>query len=89
MRCRGRVSRVTRVGNANWIPVGVVLLLFGENPQAVAYSAPPLCWSGWGTPPPPLTEEQYGNMEPKYPEGGHGQGVLHHEGVFNVPLYFK
>ena len=22
------------------------VLLFGENPQAVAYSAQPLCWSG-------------------------------------------
>ena len=29
----------------------LVLLLFGENPQAVAYSAQPLCWSGWETTP--------------------------------------
>ena len=27
-------------------------------------------------PPPPLTGEQYGKMEPKYPEGGHCQSVL-------------
>ena len=41
-------------------------------------------------PPPhtPLAGEQYGKMEPKYPEGGHCQSVLHHQGVFNVPLYF-
>ena len=26
-------------------------------------------------PPPPLTGEQYGKMEPKYPEGGHCQSV--------------
>ena len=26
-------------------------------------------------PPPPLTGEQYGNTEPKYPEGGHYQSV--------------
>ena len=40
-------------------------------------------------PPPPLTGEQYGKMEPKYPEGGHCQSVLRPHGVFNVPLYFK
>ena len=45
-------------------------LFFGWNPQTVAYSAQPLCWSGWETTPPPLTGEQYGKMEPKYPEGG-------------------
>ena len=27
-----------------------VVLFFGENPQAVAYSAQPLCWSGWENP---------------------------------------
>jgi len=42
------------------------VLLFGENSQTVAYAAQPLCWSGWETPPPPLTGEQYGKMEPKY-----------------------
>ena len=41
------------------------------------------------TPPPPLTGEQYGKMEPKYPEGGHCHSVLRPQGVFNVPLYFK
>ena len=40
-------------------------------------------------PPPPLTGERYGKMEPKYPEGGHCQSVLRPQGVFNVPLYFK
>jgi len=40
-------------------------------------------------PPPPLTGEQYGKMEPKYHEGGHCQGVLRPPGVFNIPLYFK
>jgi len=39
------------------------------------------------SPPPPLIGEQYGKME--YPEGGHCQSVLHPQGVFNVPLYFK
>ena len=47
-----------------------LVLLFGENPEAVAYSAQPLCWSGWETPSPPLTGEQYGKMEPKYAESG-------------------
>ena len=52
-------------------------LLFGENPQAAAYSAQPLRWSGWEKPPPPpLTGEQYGKMESKCPEGGHCQSVL-------------
>ena len=41
------------------------------------------------TPPPPLAGEQYGKMEPKYPEGGHCKSVLRPQGVFNVPLYFK
>ena len=40
-------------------------------------------------PPPPLTGEQYGKMEPKYPEGGPCRSVLRPQGVFNVPLYFK
>jgi len=32
---------------AHWTqPIGLFVLLFGENPQAVAYSAQPLCWSG-------------------------------------------
>ena len=39
-------------------------------------------------PTPPLAGEQYGKMEPKYPEGGHCQSVLRHQGVFNVPLYY-
>jgi len=38
---------------------------------------------------PLLTGEQYGKMEPKYPEGGHCQSVLCPQEVFNVPLYFK
>jgi len=37
-------------------------------------------------PPPPLTGEQYGKMEPKYPEGGHCQSVLRSQGFFNVPF---
>jgi len=40
-------------------------------------------------PSPPLTGEQYGKMEPKYPEGGHCQSVLGPQGVFNVPLYLN
>ena len=47
------------------------VLFFGENPQAVVYSAQPLCWSGLEITPPPLTGEQYGKMEPKYPKGSH------------------
>ena len=31
-----------------------------------------------------LSGEQYGKMEPKYPEGGHCQSVLRHKGDFNV-----
>jgi len=30
---------------------------------------------------PPLTGEQYGKMEPKYPEDGHCQSVLRTQGV--------
>ena len=41
------------------------------------------------SPPPPLTGEQYGKMEPKYAEGAHCQSVLPHQEVFSVPLYFK
>ena len=33
-------------------------------------------------PPPPLTGEQYGKMEPKYPEGGHCRSVLRPRGIF-------
>jgi len=42
------------------------------------------------SPPPPLTGEQYGKMELKYPEGGHWQSVLRPPGGFlNVPLYLN
>ena len=37
-------------------------------------------------PPPPLTGEQYGKMEPKYPEGGHCQSVLRPQGVLTSPF---
>ena len=40
------------------------------------------------TPSPSLTGEEYGKMEPKYPEGGHCQSVLHPQGVFNAPPLF-
>jgi len=59
------------------------IVLFGGIPQAVAYSAQPLCWSSWETHSPlTLTGEQYGKMEPKYSEGGHCQSVLHLQGCF-------
>jgi len=41
------------------------------------------------TPSPPLTGEQYGKVEPKYPKGVHCHSVLHPQVVFNVPLYFN
>ena len=37
-------------------------------------------------PPPPLTGEQYGKMEPKYHEGGHCQNVLRPQGVLTSPF---
>jgi len=40
-------------------------------------------------PPTPLPGEQYGKMEPKYPDGGHCQSVLRSQGFFNVPLYIQ
>ena len=40
-------------------------------------------------PPPPLTGEQYGNMEPEYPEGGHCQSVLRPQGVLKSPFIFN
>jgi len=45
-------------------------------------------WLSNRHPPPPLTEtgEQYGKMDPKYPEGGHCQSVLHPQVIFNVPF---
>ena len=60
-----------------------------QNPQTVTYSAQPLCWNGWETSSPPLTGEQYGKMEPKYPEDGHCQSVLHLQGFFNVPFIIQ
>ena len=39
------------------------------------------------TPPPPLTGEQYGKMEPKYPEGGHCQSVYVLRGVKRPPSF--
>ena len=62
-------------------PIKMFVLLFGENLQAVAYSAVK-------KPPTPLTGEQYREIEPKYPEGSHCQSVLRSHVVFNIPLYF-
>jgi len=40
-------------------------------------------------PPPPLTGEQYGKTELKYPEGGHWQSVLRLRGSLTSPfIYF-
>jgi len=74
----------------NTLIVLACALCFGKNPQAVVYSAQPLCWSGWETSFPHHSQgnKQYGQMEPKYPEGGYCQSVLHPEGVINIPLYF-
>ena len=67
---------------------GLGLVVQGESPGCRLISAASMLeWLR--TPPPPLTGEQYGKMEPKYPEGGHCQSVLRPQGVFNVPLYFK
>jgi len=41
------------------------------------------------TPPPPLTGEQYGKMEPKYPEGGHCQIVLRPQWVLRSAFIFN
>ena len=38
------------------------------------------------SPPPQLTGEQYGKMEPKYPEGGPCQSVLRPQGVLTFPF---
>ena len=39
-------------------------------------------------PPPPLTGEQYGKMEPEYPEDGHCQSILPCQGVLASPYIF-
>jgi len=39
-------SREMRVSNGQHADCAGLVLLFGENPQAVAYSAQPLCWTG-------------------------------------------
>ena len=36
------------------------------------------------SPPPPLTGEQYGKMEPKYPEGGDCQSMLRPQGTSSL-----
>jgi len=58
--------------------VRLLVLLFGENPHAVVGVVEK-------SPPPPLTGEQYGKMELRYPAR-----VFYVLRVFfNVPLYFK
>ena len=65
-----------------------LFLLFGENPQSVAYLAQPLCWSGGEL----LPHHSQGSSTERWsrdtPEGGHCQSVLRPQGVFNVRLYF-
>ena len=60
----------------------------GESPGCRLFGTASM-WEWLRNLPPTLTGEQYGKMEPKYPEGGHCQSVLRPHGVFNVPLYFQ
>ena len=65
------------------------VLLFGQNPQAVAYSAQPLCWSGSGTSSPTTyggsSTERWSQNTLRVVTAS----VLHPLVVFNIPLYFK
>jgi len=58
-----------------------VVLLFGERLLLIQHSL----YVGVveKPPPPPLTGEQYGKMEHKYPEGGHCQSVLMSPFIYN------
>ena len=84
-----RYGLVCKVKDNNRTDLPIDVLLFGENPQAVAYSAQsPSVYVGVveKPPPPPLTGEQYGKMELKYPEGGHCQSVLRPQGFLTSPF---
>ena len=48
----------------------------GESPGCRLISTASMLGVVDKSPPPPLTREQYGKMEPKYTEGGHCQSVL-------------
>ena len=51
----------------------LIKLCYGRHPRALTKTDS----TDVGKPlPPPLTGEQYGKMETKYPEGGHCQNVL-------------
>ena len=55
-------------------------MLFGENPRLSLNQHSLYVGVVEKSPPSPLTWEQYGKMEPKYPEGGHCQSVLRPQG---------
>ena len=64
-------------------------LLFGENPQAVAYSAQPLCWSGWEIASSPTTHRGAVRKDgAEIPWGWSLPECFTSSGVFNVTLYF-
>ena len=80
------------IEGAGWyksIP-GLLFLCFrGESPGCRLFStASTLEWLR-KTSPPPLTGEQYGKTEPKYPQGGRCQSALRPRGVFTSPFIFN
>ena len=72
-----------------WPTCIIIHVVRGESPGCRLFGKVSMLEWLRNPPPLPLTGEQYGKMEPKYPEGGHCQSVLCPQRVFNVPLYFK
>ena len=89
MRFQRNKSKCTILGlNNNNSLFQVWVVVRGESPGCRLFSTASLLeWLRNLLP--PLTGEQYGKMEPKYPEDGHCQSVLRPRVFFNIPLYFK
>jgi len=66
------------ITNSNLRCIPLFVLFFGENPQVAAYSAHPLCWSGWGTSYPTT------HRGAVWKDGAEIPWVLHPQGVFNI-----
>jgi len=64
-------------------------LLFWDNPQAVAYSAQSLCWSGWEIPSPTIHRGAVRKDGAEIPWGWSLPECFTSSVVFNIPLYFK
>ena len=72
------VCGTSRIRFIDWLSFVSCETLIAHKSANTYFQCGPFYWVVGHTSSPTLTGEQYGKNEPKYPEGGHWQNVLHH-----------